>query len=81
MLVTETAIFRNSYSQRAPLTGCYCILLKRRESEPPVFENIANHSDDVEFRICVQEVKNLMFPVELTVFTRKKTVWFENFRL
>ena len=43
MFVTGKAIFRNSYFQRTPLTGCYCILL---EPEPPVFENIANHSTD-----------------------------------
>ena len=47
MLTTEAAIFRNSHFQRAPLTGCYCILLKRIEVEPPVFENIANHSADL----------------------------------
>ena len=43
MFVTEKAIFRNSYFQRTPLTGCYCILL---EPETPLFENIANHSTD-----------------------------------
>ena len=46
MLATETAIFRNNYFQRTPLTGCYPILLKCLEPEPLVFENIANHSDD-----------------------------------
>ena len=46
MLATETAIFRNTYVQRTPLTGCYCIVLKRLEPEPLVFENIANHSAD-----------------------------------
>ena len=46
MLATETAIFRKSYFERTPLTGCYCILLKRLEQEPLVFENIANHSTD-----------------------------------
>ena len=45
-LATETAIFSNSYFQRKPLTGCYCISLKGLEPEPPVFENIANHSAD-----------------------------------
>ena len=46
MLATETDIFRKSYFERTPLTGCYSILLKRLESEPLVFENIANHSAD-----------------------------------
>ena len=46
MLATETAIFRNRYFQKTSLTGCYCILLKRLEPEPLVFENIANHSSD-----------------------------------
>ena len=45
-MATETAIFRKSYFERTPLTGCYCILLKRLEPEPLVFENIANHSAD-----------------------------------
>ena len=45
-LATEATIFSNSYFQRKPLTGCYCILPKRLETEPPVFENIANHSAD-----------------------------------
>ena len=44
MLATETAIFRNRYFQKTSLTCCYCILLKRLEPEPLVFENIANHS-------------------------------------
>ena len=46
MLATETAIFRNSYFQRTPLTGCYRKLLKRLKPEPLVFGNIANHSAD-----------------------------------
>ena len=46
MLATKTAIFRNNYFQRTPLTGCYSILLKRLEPEPLVFENIANHPAD-----------------------------------
>ena len=46
MLATEAAIFRYSYSQRTPLTGCYCILLKQLEPEPLVFENITNHSSE-----------------------------------
>ena len=46
MLETETDIFRNSYFQRIPLTGCYCILLKWLEPKPLVFENIANHFAD-----------------------------------
>ena len=46
MLATETAIFGDSYFQRTPLTGCYCILIKRLEPEPLVLENIANHSAD-----------------------------------
>ena len=41
MLATETAIFRNSYFQRTPLTGSYSILLKCLEPEPLAFENIA----------------------------------------
>ena len=44
MLATETAIFRKNYFERTPLTGCYCILLKRLEPEPLVFEKIANQS-------------------------------------
>ena len=43
-MATETVIFRKSYFERTPLTGCYCMLLKRLEPEPIVFENIANHS-------------------------------------
>ena len=46
MLATKTAIFRNNYFQRTPLTGCYSTLLKRFEPEPLVFDNIANHSDN-----------------------------------
>ena len=46
MWATEIAIFRKSYFERTPLTGCYCILLKCLEPEPLVFENIANHSAD-----------------------------------
>ena len=46
VLVTETAIFKNSYFERTPLTGSYCILLKRLERESLVFENIANYSAD-----------------------------------
>ena len=44
MLATETAIFRNSYFQRALSLGA--ILLNRLEVEPLVFENITNHSAD-----------------------------------
>ena len=46
MLATVTAIFRKSYFEGTPPIGCYCILLKRLEPEPLVFENIANHSAD-----------------------------------
>ena len=46
MVATETATFRNSNFPRTPLTGCYCILLRRLEPEPLVVENIANHSAD-----------------------------------
>ena len=46
VLTIEIAIFRNSYFQRTPITGYCCILLKRLEPEPLVFENIANHSAD-----------------------------------
>ena len=56
MLATETAIFRNNYFQRTPLTGCYSILLKRLEPEPLVFENIANHSDDFTKKRTIKDI-------------------------
>ena len=56
MLATETAIFRNNYFQRTPLTGCYSILLKRLEQEPLVFGNIANHSDNFTKKPTVKDI-------------------------
>ena len=56
MLTTETAIFRNNYFQRTPLTGCYSILLKRLEPEPLVFENIANHSDNYTKKRTMKDI-------------------------
>ena len=82
MLATETAIFRNSYFQRAPLTGCYCILLKRLEPEPLVFENIANHSADLiknaQSRTYLKRIfnSNSLWNLEFVIFdlTRYKTL-------
>ena len=56
MFATETAIFRNNYFQRTPLTGCYPILLKCLEPEPLVFENIANHSDDFPKKRIIKDI-------------------------
>ena len=59
MLATETAIFRSKYFQRAPLTGCYSILLKRLEPEQPiVFENIANHCNDFTKKRTIKDILN-----------------------
>ena len=82
MLTTETAIFRNSYFQRASLTGCYCILLKRLEPEPLVFENIANHSADLtknaQSRTYLKRIfnTNILWNLKFAVFnlTRCKTL-------
>ena len=83
MLATETAIFRNSYFQRTPLTGCYCILLKRLEPEPLVFENIANHSADFiknaqsrTYFKCIFN-SNILWNLEFAIFdfTRYKTLF------
>ena len=56
MLATETAVSRNNYFQRTPLTGCYSILLKRLEPEHLVFENIANHSDDFTKKRTIKDI-------------------------
>ena len=56
MLATETAIFRNNYFQRVPLTGCCSILLKRLEPEHLVFENIENHSDDFTKKRTIKDI-------------------------
>ena len=56
MLATETAIFRNNYFQRTPLTGWYSILLKHLEPEPLVFENIANHSDSFTKKRTMKDI-------------------------
>ena len=59
MLATETAIFRNNYFQRTPLTGCYSILLRRLEPEQPlVFENIANHCNDFTKKRTIKDILN-----------------------
>ena len=70
MFVTEKAIFRNSYFQRTPLTGCYCILL---EPEPPVFQNIANHSTDFTKKFNQEYLKrvfnsNILWNLEFAMF-------------
>ena len=57
MLATETAIFRNNYFQRTPLTGCYSILLKRLEPEPLVLENIGNHSDNFTKKRTMKDIQ------------------------
>ena len=56
MLATKTAIFRNNYFQRTPLTGCYSLLLKRLEPEHLVLENIANHSDDFTKKRTIKDI-------------------------
>ena len=82
MLATETAIFRKSYFERTPLTGCYSILLKRLESEPLVFENIANHSADFiksaqskRYFKCIIN-SNILWNLEFAIFAfiRYKTL-------
>ena len=82
MLATETAIFRNRYFQRTSLTCCYCILLKRLEPEPLVFENIANHSADLiknaqsmTYFKCIFN-SNILWNLEFAIFefTRYKTL-------
>ena len=81
-MATETAIFRKSYFERTPLTGCYCILLKRLEPEPLVFENIANHSADFiknaqsrTYFKCIFN-SNILWNLEFAIldFTRYKTL-------
>ena len=56
MLATETAIFRNNYFQRTPLTGCYHTLLKRFGLEPLMFDNIANYSDDFTKKRIIKDI-------------------------
>ena len=57
MLATETAIFRNNYFQRTPLTGCYSILLRRLEPVPlENIENIANHSADFTKKRTIKDI-------------------------
>ena len=81
-MATETAIFRKSYFERTPLTGCYSILLKRLESEPLVFENIANHSADFiksaqskRYFKCIIN-SNILWNLEFAIFAfiRYKTL-------
>ena len=82
MLATETAIFRKSYFEGTPLTGCYFILLKRLEPEHLVFENIANHSADffknAQLRTCFKCIfnSNILWNLEFAIFdfTRYKTL-------
>ena len=82
MLATETAIFRKSYFERTPLTGCYCILLKRLEREPLLFENIANHSLDFIKNPPIKDVfqmhfnSNILWNLEFAIlnFTQYKTL-------
>ena len=88
MLATETAIFRKSYFERTPLTGCYCILLKRLEPETLVFENIANsfanfikNAQSRTYFKCIFN-SNILWNLEFAIFdfTRCKTLvhgaWF-----
>ena len=66
-MATETAIFKNSYLQRTPFTGCCCIFLKRLEPESPVFENIANYSAD--FTNNAQSTpSNILWNLEFAIF-------------
>ena len=82
MLTAESAIFRKSCFERTPLTGWYCILLKRLEPEPLVFENIANHSADFikntqsrTYFKCIFN-SNILWNLEFAIFdfTRYKTL-------
>ena len=81
-MATETAISRNNYFQRTPLTGCYCILLKCLEPEPLVFENIANHSTylikNAQSRTYFKCIfnSNILWNLEFAIFdfTRYKTL-------
>ena len=74
MLATETVILRNSYFQREPLTGCYCISFKRLEPDPLVFENIANHSADltknVHSRTYLKRIlnSNILWNLDFAIF-------------
>ena len=82
MLATETTIFRKSYFERKPLTGCYCILLKRLEPEPLVFKNIAGHSTgfikSAQSKTCYKLIfnSNILWNLEYAIFdfTRYKTL-------
>ena len=70
------------FSGTAILTGCYCILLKRLEPEPLVFENIANHSADLtknaQSRTYLKRIfnSNILWNLEFAIFdlTRYKTL-------